>query len=151
MKQSLPIKMLIDLAQTEVDEAARRLGVLQQQLIESQRQLDALTQYRDEYRRRLAEDAQNGMDASHWRNFQRFIDTLDVAMGQQRTAIETTDTRLNASKLEWQSRMQKLNSFETLQNRAQQQENLRLARVDQRETDEFAANSVRARASLNFE
>ena len=93
---------------------------------------------------RLLDDAVHG-------NFQRFIDTLDVAMGQQRTAMETTDTRLHASKLEWQSRMQKLNSFETLQNRAQQQENLRVARIEQRETDEFAANSVRARANLNFE
>jgi len=151
MKQTLPLKMLIDLAQTEVDEATRRLGALQQQRNESQRQLDALTQYRDEYRKRLANDSQIGMEASHWRNFQQFIDTLDVAMGQQRSAIEATDVRLTASKLDWQSRKQKLNSFETLQNRAQQREDVRVSRAEQRESDEFAAKSVRSRVDLNFE
>ncbi len=151
MTQSLPLKMLIDLAETEVDEATRRLGALQQQRNDSQRQLEALTQYRDEYRRRLAEDAKNGMDASHWRNFQQFIDTLDVAMAQQRNAIKATDARITASKLDWQLRKQKLSSFETLQTRAQQRENLRLSRIEQRESDEFAANSARMRSGMNFE
>lgn len=151
MKQSLPLKMLIDLAQAEVDEATRRLGALQQQRNEAQRQLDALTQYRDEYRKRLSSDSQDGMEAASWRNFQQFIDTLDFAMTQQRNAIDNTDARLYASKLEWQSRKQKLSSFETLQSRAQQREDLRMSRIEQRESDEFAANSVRQRPGLNFE
>jgi flagellar FliJ protein len=151
MKQTLPLKMLIDLAQADVDEATRKLGALQQQRNEAQRQLDALTQYRDEYRKRLADDSLGGMEASNWRNFQQFINTLDFAMSQQRGAIDATDVRLSASKFEWQLRKQKLSSFETLQSRAQQREDVRMSRLEQRETDEFAAKSLRARADLNFE
>jgi flagellar protein FliJ len=151
MKQTLPLKMLIELAQGEVDEATRRLGTLQQQRNDAQRQLDALTQYRDEYRRKLAESVQSGMDAANWRNFQQFIDTLDVAMSQQRSTVDSAEARLHAGRLDWQTRKQKLNSFETLQNRAQQRENQRLARLEQRESDEFAAKSARLRGGLNFE
>jgi len=151
MKQTLPLKMLIELAQAEVDDATRRLGTLQQQRNDAQRQLDALTQYRDEYRKKLTQDAQSGIDAANWRNFQQFIDTLDVAMSQQRSAVDASEARLHAGRLDWQTRKQKLNSFETLQDRAQQRENVRLARIEQRESDEFAAKSARLRGGLNFE
>src|ERR1700731_1315022 len=105
--QHLPLKTLIELAQSELDETTRRLGALQQQRNEAQRQLDALTHYRDEYRKRLADDAQGGMSASHWRNFHQFIDTLDVAMAQQRASIEASDQRIAAARLEWQQKKQK--------------------------------------------
>ncbi len=54
------------------------------------------------------------MNASHWRNFHQFIDTLDVAMQQQRLSIETAERRLTVARADWQQKKQKLDSYETL-------------------------------------
>jgi len=149
--ETLPLNPLIDLAQSDVDESTRHLGVLQKQRDEAKRQVDALTEYRDEYRRRLAAEAQGGMNASHWRNFHQFIDTLDVAMAQQRLSIETAERRLVMARTDWQQKKQKLDSYETLLERAKQRENVRLARIEQRDSDEFAAKAMRRRSGLAFE
>jgi flagellar FliJ protein len=149
--QHTQLKTLIDLAQAELDEATRRLGMVQQQRNEAQRQLDALTHYRDEYRRQLASDAQGGMSAGHWRNFHQFIDTLDVAMNQQRNTIAGSDKRIALARTEWQQKKQKFDSYETLLERAKQRENVRLGRVEQRESDEFAAKAARLRAGAAHE
>ena len=119
MGKHFPIKTLIDLAQTDVDAAAKQLGRAQRERADVEAQLDSLVRYRDEYHANFSASAQAGMPAGSWRNFQAFIDTLDAAIEQQRRLLATATSRVEAAKPEWQRQKQKLGSYEVLQARGE--------------------------------
>ena len=72
-------------------------------------------------------------------------------MAQQRLSIETVERRLAVARADWQQKKQKLDSYETLLERAKQRENVRMGRIEQRDSDEFAAKAMRRRSGLAFE
>lgn len=146
MSNHLPLNTLIDLAAKELDNSARRLGVLQQQCTEIEKQLDGLFAYRTEYQNRFTHAAKSGIGGANWRNFQQFIDTLGHAVVRQQSTLDAALERLDAAKLDWQQKKQKLSSYETLASRARQRENVRIGRLEQRESDEHAAKLLRMRA-----
>jgi flagellar FliJ protein len=145
MAKHFPIQTLIDLAQKDVDTAAKQLGKAQRDRTDVQTQLDALIKYRDEYYASFSASAQSGMPAGNWRNFQAFIDTLDGAIEQQRRLLEAATKRLEAAKPVWQRQKQKLGSYEVLQARGEAAEALVEARREQRDADEHAAKMLRMR------
>jgi flagellar protein FliJ len=147
MAMESPIKTLIDLAQDDVDEAARQLGRAQRERTDVEAQLTALIRYRDEYHANFSASAQSGMQAGNWRNFQAFIDTLDTAINQQRRLLALATSRVEAVKPEWQRQKQKLGSYEVLQARGQAAEARVAARREQRESDEHAAKMLSMRRS----
>ncbi|GAB3630425.1 flagellar export protein FliJ [Pandoraea terrae] len=149
MNSHLPLKLLIELAQKDVDEAAKLLGDRQRQRAEVERQLEALKTYRHEYRSRMQTATQTGMAGGDWRNFQQFIDTLDSAIGQQQMLLQQAQDRLEAARREWQAQQRRLNSFGTLATRAQAREDLRVARREQKDNDEYAARATRRRADTS--
>lgn len=145
MGKHFPIKTLIDLAQNDVDAAAKQLGRAQRERSDVQAQLEALVRYRDEYHANFSASAQTGMPAGNWRNFQAFIDTLDAAIEQQRRLLAAATSRLEAAKPEWQRQKQKLGSYEVLQARGDAAEARLAARREQRDADEHAAKMLRMR------
>ncbi|PMS22474.1 flagellar export protein FliJ [Trinickia dabaoshanensis] len=150
MANHFPIKTLIDLAQNDVDAAAKQLGRAQRERADVQAQLESLVRYRDEYHANFSASAQAGMPAGNWRNFQAFIDTLDAAIEQQRRLLQAATSRVEAAKPEWQRQKQKLGSYEVLEARGQAAEARIAARREQRDADEHAAKILRMRSeSLN--
>jgi flagellar FliJ protein len=150
MANHFPIKTLIDLAQNDVDAAAKQLGRAQRERADVQTQLESLVRYRDEYHANFSASAQSGMPAGNWRNFQAFIDTLDAAIEQQRRLLTAATSRVEAAKPEWQRQKQKLGSYEVLQARGDAAEARVAARREQRDADEHAAKILRMRReSLN--
>ncbi|RDU98334.1 flagellar export protein FliJ [Trinickia dinghuensis] len=145
MAKHFPIKTLIDLAQNDVDAAAKQLGRVQRERADVEAQLDALIRYRDEYHANFSASAQAGMPAGSWRNFQAFIDTLDAAIEQQRRLLVAATSRVEAAKPEWQRQKQKLGSYEVLQARGDAAEARLAARREQRDADEHAAKMLRMR------
>lgn len=145
MGKHFPIKTLIDLAQNDVDAAAKQLGRAQRERSDVQAQLESLVRYRDEYHANFSASAQNGMPAGNWRNFQAFIDTLDAAIEQQRRLLAAATSRVEAAKPEWQRQKQKLGSYEVLQARGDAAEARLAARREQRDADEHAAKMLRMR------
>lgn len=145
MGKHFPIKTLIDLAQNDVDAAAKQLGRAHRERSDVQAQLEALVRYRDEYHANFSASAQSGMPAGNWRNFQAFIDTLDAAIEQQRRLLAAATSRLEAAKPEWQRQKQKLGSYEVLQARGDAAEARLAARREQRDADEHAAKMLRMR------
>ncbi len=143
MANDLPIKTLIELAQGDVDTAARQLGRVQRERADIEAQLDALIRYRDEYHASFSAAAQSGMPAGNWRNFQAFIDTLDSAIAQQRRMLAAATSRVEAAKPEWQRQKRKLGSYEVLAARGEAAEARVAARREQRESDEHAAKMLR--------
>jgi flagellar FliJ protein len=146
MSKHLPIKTLIDLAQEELEAATKRLGKLTQERDEIETQLNSLVTYRDEYHARFTASAQEGTTAQTLRNFQAFVDTLDSAITQQRGLLVAANKRLEAAKPEWRLKKQKLGSYEVLAARGEAVQAKQDARNDQRDSDEYAARSLRMRS-----
>ncbi|QBQ96362.1 flagellar export protein FliJ [Paraburkholderia pallida] len=147
MTKQNALQTLIGLAQDDVDAATQRLGRVQRERVEIEKQLKALIDYRDEYHARFTESARTGMAAGNVRNFQAFIDTLDAAIDQQRRMLEQATQRVEAAKPDWQRSKQKLGSYEVLQTRQDDVQALKDARREQRDADEHAARVLRMRTS----
>jgi len=146
MSTHLPIKTLINLAEEELEAAAKKLGKLTKERDEVEAQLNSLVTYRDEYHARFTASAQEGTTAQTLRNFQAFVDTLDAAISQQRGLLAGANKRLEASKPEWRLKKQKLGSYEVLAARGEAVQAKQDARNDQRDSDEYAARSLRMRS-----
>jgi flagellar FliJ protein len=146
MSTHLPIKTLINLAEEELEAATKKLGKLTKERDEIEAQLNALVTYRDEYHARFTASAQEGTTAQTLRNFQAFVDTLDSAISQQRGLLVGANKRLEAAKPEWRLKKQKLGSYEVLAARGEAVQAKQDARNDQRDSDEYAARSLRMRS-----
>ncbi len=147
MTPRFPLGPLTDLARSRTDDAAQRLGELQQAKASATQQLDLLLEYRRDYGQQLQSQMRGGMRAAQWRNYQQFLGTLDGGIEQQRAASTQAEVRLDHGRIDWQHHKQRLNAFETLAERLQRQERLAQARREQRESDEHAARKSGARTS----
>ena len=147
MPQKLPLDTLIELAQGRTDQAARRLGELQQGEARAQEQLGLLVKYREEYLQRLHSRMQDGLSATSLRDYQQFLQTLEGAIEQQRRLASQAGTRLAQGRTDWQDQRRRLGSFETLADRARLQEQAQAQRREQREGDERSAIRFHLRSS----
>ena len=68
MSHSFPLKPLLVLTQTRMDDAARRLGELIASEQEGTRKLELLQNYRAEYEARFHDATRHGMSPETWRN-----------------------------------------------------------------------------------
>jgi flagellar FliJ protein len=147
MAKPNPLNTLADLAQDSTDKAARELGRLQGLRTQAEQQLNALTQYRHEYRARMQAIAAEGMTSSRWHDFSRFLDSLDHAIRQQNATLAKAEADLLAGRANWQQQKRRLNSFDTLIARAETREQQISSRREQRANDEYAARIARQPAS----
>ena len=147
MTNKLPLTILIELAQSKTDEAARRLGQLQNAHTSAADKLQMLVEYRQEYLDQMQQQMLGGLSAAQLRNFQNFIATLDGAIAQQRALTLQADARLAHGRTDWQYTKRRLSSFDTLANRAHQQDLIILSKRDQRDSDERAARQFSLRSA----
>lgn len=151
MPQKLPLDTLIELARNKTDDAARRLGALQSSQLNAKQKLELLTQYRHDYHAQLQKLMQQGVSNSQWLNYQDFLATLDGAISQQRGIAQQAALRLEHGRNEWRQNKRRLNSFDTLAERAEHAAQLVQAKREQRDSDERAARQffVRRAASAS--
>lgn len=133
---------LLELAQTRIDDAAKRLGTLNAQGVDMEAKLALLVQYWQEYSSRFQASMKQGITASDWRNYQEFLDKLDAAIVQQRGLLAATRQRVENGRLDWQSARRILKSYHTLAQRQMRVELRHLARHEQKETDEYVVNAA---------
>lgn len=147
MTRKLPLGMLIDLAHTQTDDAARRLGTLQSAHLSASQKLELLLQYRQDYQDQLDALMRDGLPSSQWRNYRNFLGTLDGAIEQQRAIATQTESRLDNGRIDWQQQKRRLSSFDTLAERVRAQEMMAANKREQRDSDERAARKFFDRAS----
>ena len=83
---------LKDLAEKEVEDAARLLGEMRRGCQQAEEQLKMLIDYQNEYRNNLNSDMSAGMTSNRWINYQQFIQTLENGMD---TAISQGGTNVS--------------------------------------------------------
>jgi flagellar FliJ protein len=147
MSKKLPLDTLTELARTQKEEAARRLGALQSAQVSAHQKLDLLLQYRQDYSHQLQLLMESGLPASQWRNYRNFLSTLDGAIEQQRAITVQAALRLDHGRGDWQHHARRLNSFDTLADRLRRQEAMAQAKREQRDSDERAARKFIDRAA----
>ena len=149
MTKRSALDTLLELAQTRTDDAARRLGALNTQGVDMETKLVLLTEYWNEYSARFQISMQQGITAADWRNYQEFLNKLDAAIVQQREVLAATRQRVEAGQVAWQSAKRTLKSYDTLAQRQAGAEMLRMARHEQKETDERASNATARQNELH--
>lgn len=142
MTKPFSLQPLMKLAQHQNDSATRKLGLLNKQQQGAQQNLDTLMGYRKDYQARLQEAAQNGMSQADLRNFQRFIDKLDEAIGQQLKQVEQSKASTQAGRNEFDATRRKLKSFDTLQQRHIEEQKKAAGKSEQKMLDEHTGRMV---------
>ena len=140
MPDKSTLQKLLDLAQKQSNDSARKLGKLNFQHQEAEKKLNLLLQYRANYQARLQNAAQNGIDHIQWQNFITFIKKLDAAISEQELAVKHAESNRDSGKNEYQSYQCKFNSYETLSQRYQTIEKFEHKKSEQKELDEFISN-----------
>ena len=133
---------LIDLAQRETDDCAKRLGAALKALDDCRQKLDMLSGYRDDYAQRFEASMSNGITPMAYRNFQAFMAKLDSAIMGQQQVVEHAQARSDNEKMRWQLAERKRMSYTTLNNRVQEQALKLENKRDQKAMDEHAARQA---------
>ena len=134
---------LIELAQRETDNAARRLGSALKAVAEAQQKLDMLLGYRDDYARRLEGAQVAGITPMNYQNFVAFMAKLDNAIAGQREVLRHAEYRAQAERTAWQAAERKRLSYRTLNERAAAEALALESKRDQKMMDDHAARTAR--------
>ena len=142
MAKQTALDTLIELAQRETDDAAKRLGVALKAVDECEQKLTMLLGYRDDYAAKLDAAQVAGITPMAYRNFVAFMDKLEIAINGQREVIKHAQHKSAQEKAAWQASERKRLSYRTLHERAAI-EALRLEnKLDQKQMDEHAARQA---------
>jgi len=139
-----PLDALIEESRKSRDKVGRTLAEDRRTQQQTARQLDTLTHYKQEYRRRLHDALMDGMDVGLLNNYQSFIHSLDDAIGCAGVRLQQHSNKVSASQQQWRQQQKQLSSYDTLASRRTAREHLKQTRQEQRRNDE-ATNNAQAR------
>ncbi|WP_258339477.1 flagellar export protein FliJ [Citrobacter amalonaticus] len=133
---------LKDLAEKEVDDAALLLGEMRRGFQQAEEQLTMLLDYQNEYRSNLNNDMSQGIASNRWINYQQFIQTLEKAVEQHRQQLTQWTQKVDLALNSWREKKQRLQAWQTLQDRQNAAALLAENRLDQKKMDEFAQRAA---------
>jgi flagellar FliJ protein len=136
------LETLVDLAQRESDERARRLGAALRAVEEAEQKLDMLLGYRDDYAAKLDTAQMEGITPFAYHNFVAFVGKLDHAIMGQREVLKHAQYRSSIERTAWQESERKRLSYRTLTERAASEALKVENKRDQKAMDEHAARSA---------
>ncbi|EAM8640846.1 flagella biosynthesis chaperone FliJ [Salmonella enterica] len=142
MAQHGALETLKDLAEKEVDDAARLLGEMRRGYQQAEEQLKMLIDYQNEYRSNLNTDMGKGIASNRWINYQQFIQTLEKAIEQHRLQLTLWTKKVDLALKSWREKKQRLQAWQTLQARQTAAALLAENRMDQKKMDEFAQRAA---------
>ena len=129
---------LLELERNERDQALRGVRDAESLAQHAQAQAQTLTAYRTEYVERWSTRLRTQSSIELVQCYQGFMQRLDQAIGQQRTASEQAHARLRQAVLALREREQRLGSVEKLIERRRREQHRHAARREQTITDEAA-------------
>ena len=136
------LQTLIELAERESDQAAKRLGAATRAVADGQQKLTMLHGYRDDYLQKLIARGNDGMSPLAYQNFMAFLQKLENAITGQQDVIKMAERKVDQERNSWQEAERKRMSYQTLQKRSNLQLMQKLAKQDQKAMDEHAARQA---------
>ncbi|MCA1176375.1 MULTISPECIES: flagellar export protein FliJ [unclassified Pantoea] len=145
MKTANAIDKLRDMAEQDLEQAVIHLGDMRRGVKQADEQLSMLLDYQDEYRNKLNTDMSGGISSLRWTNYHQFIQTLEKAIEQHRQQLNQWNQRLDQALSNWQEKHKRLNAYQTLITRAEENALRQENRLDQKRMDEFAQRAAMRR------
>lgn len=133
---------LIELAQRDTDEAAKRLGIALRGVDDAQQKLTMLHGYREDYAVRFDGAQLKGITPAVYFNFVAFLEKLDNAVKGQQEVVRHAQRRADAEKAAWQACERKRLSFRTLSDRQAAEALAKENKRDQKMMDEHATRQA---------
>lgn len=130
---------LLQLSQNQLDEIGKSLYAATQKQESAKQQLLQLKHYHQEYAERLNRERQQGFSITNYRNFLRFIGTLETAISEQNNKVVQLSAQRAEIKQQWQALRQRCKAYETLIERTRQAAQYEANRQEQRHNDEIAS------------
>ncbi|MDD0974572.1 flagellar export protein FliJ [Pseudomonas fontis] len=93
---------VVEMAEEAERTAAQRLGHFQQQVNLAQSKLVELDQFRSDYQQQWIDKGGQGVSGNWLMGYQRFLNQLETAVGQQRQSLNWHQTNLNNARGTWQ-------------------------------------------------
>lgn len=131
------LQTLKTLAEQDVDSAACLLGEMRRGCQQAEEQLTMLMNYQLEYQTSLSSDMAQGIASQRWQNYQQFIQTLEQAIDQHRGQVRQWQQKVEMALGAWRDKKQRLQAWQTLQDRQYTAALLAENRLDQKKMDEF--------------
>ena len=141
MSGRFTLQSVMDLARQSADAATARLGQAMQRLMNADRQLKTLLDYREDYQAKLRDSVTSGIDSARWQNFQLFMAKLDAGIDSARAQADVAREAAKRAQAEWQNQQRKLKAYCVLADRHDREQQTRTARREQRETDDQVTNN----------
>jgi len=142
MASKAQLETLMDLARRETDDAAKRLGAALKAVDEARQKHQMLVGFREEYVKKFEAAQAAGITPMAYRNFQAFIEKLEVAVKGQYDMIQHAEYRSDQEKTAWQASERKRMSYSTLNDRADADALKLENKRDQKQMDEHAARQA---------
>lgn len=142
MASKAQLETLMDLAQRETDDAAKRLGASLKQVDEAKQKHQMLVGFQEEYIKKFEAAQAAGITPMAYRNFVAFIEKLDTAVKGQLDMIKHAEYRSEQEKAAWQASERKRMSYSTLNDRADAAAFKLENKRDQKAMDEHAARGA---------
>lgn len=142
MASKAQLETLMDLAQRETDDAAKRLGASLKQVEEAKQKHEMLVGFREEYLKKFEAAQAAGITPMAYRNFVAFIEKLETAVKGQLDMIKHAEYRSDQEKAAWQASERKRMSYSTLNDRADAAALKLENKRDQKAMDEHAARGA---------
>jgi len=138
MTRSDRLKPIIKIAESREKEAARLLGQYQQMLDRHESKLGELLNYRKEYREQFIQVGTEGIDGAKMRDYQTFLQRLDIAIGQQKHVISQAIRVYEHQKQVWQQKRSRTQVLDKVVDRYRKDEEIEQGRKEQKQLDEHA-------------
>lgn len=139
------IAKIIELAEMEMEQAAKTMGYMRNQLLESQAQLNSLLEYQKDY---VKKPAQSGLISPiQLQTHNTFADKLVQAISTQNNAVDEAQKMLEMAEQAWHEKRIRVKALEAMYKRIKQQADTALNKQEQRFLDELT--SQRYAATLN--
>lgn len=134
------LRPVIEMAERDEREAAKKLGAAQGQLAQAAGKLKDLEQYRDDYHSRWREQGTHGgITGGQWFiNYQHFMSHLETAITQQERSVGWYQENLEKLRVYWQQRYARLEGLRKLVERHEQEAKRLIEKREQKQMDEFA-------------
>ncbi|MFC0180017.1 flagellar export protein FliJ [Thorsellia kenyensis] len=143
MAKQSKFKLLKNLADEELSQALENLGKARLNYAAGEKQLLDLIEYKEDYRTQLSQMLKSGITTNTWDNFERFIDSMDKAILQQRRVLVELDNKVKLAIENWQEKNKKVNSFDILVKREAILQQAKEQKIEQKLMDEYSARSPR--------
>lgn len=135
------LDVLVEMTQKVLQEAGTKLAESRRSEMQAREFLETLLQYRNDYTHEMQRLLMEGMRATTLVNYRAFLGSIDNAISQATLAVKDHERSVDRHKSAWQEQHKRVNSFETLIERRNKANLVIESRAEQRQSDEFSAQS----------